>query len=309
MHSDHHSHVHHHGGCNHHHHHGGSARNILMAFALNLAFALIELVGGILTGSVSILSDALHDLGDSASLGLAWYLERISGRGRDNRFSYGYKRFSLLSVLLLSIILIVGSVFVIEASIERLLSPRMPNAQGMLWLAVLGVHINGFAAWRMSRGHSLSDRAIRLHLMEDVLGWLAVLIVSVVMLFIEIPILDPLLSLGITAWILYNVYLNMRNTLHILLQGVPQGVDLDAFRRDVVELAMVRDVHDLHAWTLNGEDNIASLHVIVSAHDCMHAEPLTKLKEEIRKIGELHHIQHLTIELDIEGQNCCLEHC
>lgn len=308
MHSDRHSHAHHHGGC-HHHHHGGSAHNILVAFLLNLGFALIELIGGIFTGSVSILSDALHDLGDSASLGLAWYLERVSGRGRDSRFSYGYKRFSLLSVLLISVILIVGSVFVIEASVDRLLSPQMPNAQGMLWLAVLGVVINGVAAWRMSRGHSLSDRAIRLHLMEDVLGWLAVLVVSVVMLFVDIPILDPLLSLGITAWILYNVYWNMRDTLHILLQGVPQGVDLDSFRQEVIGLAMVRDVHDLHVWTLNGEDNIASLHVIVSASDYTHAECLVQLKEEIRKIGERHHIQHLTIEFDVEGQNCCLEHC
>lgn len=307
-----HHHTHEHGHHHHHHphHHHNAEGNILFAFLLNLSFSIIELVGGIITGSVAILSDALHDFGDSISLGLAWYLEKVSGRGRDKAFSYGYKRFSLLSALMISLILLVGSFFVIQASIERLFSPEMPNARGMLFLAIFGLVINGVAAWRMSGGHSLSERSIQLHLLEDVLGWAAVLIVSIVMHFVHLPILDPLLSLAITAWILYNVYFNLRDNFRILLQGVPEGVDTESFIREVKELEHVVDVHDVHVWTLNGQEHIASLHVVHSLELCGDPKALNELKHEVRHIAHDHHgLEHLTIELDPQGESCGMECC
>lgn len=280
---------------------------MLVALSLNVLFVIIEFVGGLLTGSISILSDALHDLGDSLSLGMAIYIERISNRGRDRHFSYGYKRFSLLSALLLSLMLLVGSGFVIYSAVGRLIEPSMPDVEGMLLLAVLGFGINGFAAWRMSRGQSLSERAIRLHLLEDVLGWAAVLVVSIVMYFVELPILDPLLSLAITGWILYNVYFNLRDTFRILLQGVPSGVDTEGFEREVRSLDGVLDVHDLHLWTLNGEENIASVHAVYRRH--LSNEELAELKDHIRHIALEHQIHHITIELDTEGISCGMEDC
>ncbi len=300
-----HSHGCHHGI--HHHHHGASEKNILLAFVLNLVFVVIEVIGGIFTGSISILSDALHDFGDAMSLGMALYIERVSKRGRDRHFSYGYKRFSLLSALILSIMLIVGAFFVVHAAIERILSPSMPDTNGMIILAIIGFSINGFAAWRMSRGQSLSERAIRLHLMEDVLGWAAVLVVSIVMHFVEIPILDPLLSLGITGWMLYNVYLNLRDTFRILLQGVPAGVDTEAFEREVRAVAGILDMHDLHLWTLNGEENIASVHAVYVQTSS--PEQIAELKDIIRHIALHHQIHHITIELDPEGHSCGMEDC
>lgn len=306
-----HGHSHSHGhGHHHHHHHHHAEGNILIAFLLNLFFAIIELFGGLYTGSVAILSDSLHDLGDSCSLGVAWYLERLSKKGRDRHFSYGYKRFSLLGSLLISTILLVGSFFVIKESVERIIAPGEPHAGGMFILAIFGLLINGFAAWRMSGGTSLNERSMRLHLMEDVLGWIAVLIVSVVMYFFPtFKILDPLLSLGITAWILYNVYFNLRDNFLILLQGVPVEVDQEAFCREVEALPGVLSMHDLHIWTLNGEQHIASLHIVYDCSTEMSPQALAELKATVRQIAREYALGHITIELDPQGCSCGMEHC
>ena len=304
-----HSHAHSHGHGHHHHHHHHAEGNILVAFLLNLFFAAVELVGGLYTGSVAILSDSLHDLGDSCSLGVAWYLERLSKKGRDRYFSYGYKRFSLLGSLLISVILLVGSFFVITESIERIIHPARPHAEGMFLLAIFGLLINGYAAWRMSGGHSLNERSMRLHLMEDVLGWIAVLIVSVVMYFVDLPILDPLLSLGITAWILYNVYFNLRDNFRILLQGVPVEVDQEGFVHEVEALRGVLSVHDVHIWTLNGEQHIASLHLVFDCPSYPTPKAWAELKQEVRRVASRYQLEHITIELDPRGCSCGMEHC
>jgi cobalt-zinc-cadmium efflux system protein len=197
-----------------------------VAFFLNLGFAIVELVGGVLTNSVAILSDALHDFGDSISLGIAWALQKRSAKGRDGRFMYGYKRFSLLGSVFLSGVLLVSSIFIVTEAVKRLADPQPVHAQGMFWLAVAGVVINGIAALRLKKGTTLNERAVMLHLIEDVLGWVAVLVASVVVMFVRHPFtrwLDPALSLGITVWVLWNVGKNLRDTFRILLQGVPEG--------------------------------------------------------------------------------------
>lgn len=286
-----------------------AGKNILIAFCLNFGFALVELIGGIWTGSIAILSDAMHDFGDSISLGLAWYLERLSIKGRDERFSYGYKRFSLLSALLISVVLVIGSLIMIYTAIGKIINPTPVDAHGMFWLAIIGVAVNGYAAYRMLKNTSHSDRALRLHLMEDVLGWAAVLVVSVVMQFVDMPILDPLLSLAISGWILYNVYFNLRDTLKILLQGVPEDVDSEAFTAELLTLEGVRAVHDLHVWTMNGSDHIASLHLVHGCEVCNDPKAITELKAKVRHIAEHYGLGHLTIELDPEGESCGLECC
>lgn len=295
----------HHAG--HHHHHAGG--NLLVAFFLNLGFAALELIGGLYTGSIAILSDALHDAGDCCSLGLAWYLERLSARGRDQHFSYGYKRFSLLSALVISLVLLVGSIIVIISAVGKVFNPEPVDAGGMFILAIFGVLVNGYAAYRMLGSTSLSDKALRLHLLEDVLGWVAVLIVSVVMYFVDLPILDPLLSIGISCWILYNVYFNLRDTFRILLQGVPEGVDSTVFIDGVRALPGVLDVHDLHVWTMNGEEHIASLHVVYACREAHDPRSIVALKMAIRDLAAQHQLHHITIELDPEGEPCGLACC
>lgn len=297
-----HDHSHHHS-----HSHGGSTGNIKLAFFLNLFFAIIELVGGLFTNSVAILSDALHDFGDSVSLGVAWYLQKFSEKKRDKFYSYGYKRFSLLGALIISVILLVGSIFVIEESIQRILEPQAPNAQGMFLLAILGIIVNGAAVLRLKKGSSINERAVSLHMMEDVLGWIAVLVVSVVMMFVELPILDPLLSIGISIWILYNVYRNLRDTFHILLQQVPQGIDLKGLEADIKSIAGILSLHDIHLWTLDGEENILTLHVVLSENTTIEQE--TEIKGKVRSLCNKADIHHATIEFERSGELCTLVDC
>lgn len=281
--------------------------NIAVAFFINFGFAVIELVGGLWTNSIAILSDAFHDFGDSLSLAVAWRLQKVSERPRDAKYSYGYRRFSLLGALFISTVLLVGSVFIIRECVERMMAPQEPNAGGMLGLAVFGVLVNGFAALRLKKGGSISERAVMLHMMEDVLGWIAVLVVSIVMLFVRVPILDPLLSIGISGWVLFNVYRNLKATFRVLLQHTPSGIDATALEREIVALPEVESIHDLHLWSLDGERNISTLHVVT-------AEPLDcggqmRLKEKIRHICADNGIEHATIEFETAGEDCGMTHC
>jgi cobalt-zinc-cadmium efflux system protein len=295
-----HSHSHSHG---HGHSHGDSAaKNIVAAFFLNLGFAVVELIGGLVTNSVAILSDALHDFGDSLSLGVAWALQKRSGRGRDAKFSYGYKRFSLLGSVFLSGVLLVSSIFIVTEAVGRLFDPQEVHARGMFWLAVAGIVINGAAVLRLKRGSTLNERAVFLHMMEDVLGWVAVLAASVVMIFVHLPILDPILSLAISAWVLWNVWRNLRDTFRILLQGVPSEVDTRQMTAEVLSLGGVEGVHDLHVWSQDGESHVMTLHIVVA--EDLAPEAVQRIKEAARDIGRRHSADHVTVEFETSGSDC-----
>jgi cobalt-zinc-cadmium efflux system protein len=275
------------------------------AFFLNLGFAVVELIGGLATNSVAILSDALHDFGDSLSLGVAWALQKRSGRGRDAKFSYGYKRFSLLGSVFLSGVLLVSSIFIVTEAVGRLFDPQEVHAQGMLWLAVAGIVINGAAAVRLKRGSTLNERAVFLHIMEDVLGWVAVLAASVVMLLVKHPfvrLLDPAISLVISAWVLWNVWRNLRDTFRILLQGVPAEVDTRQMTAEVLALEGVEGVHDLHVWSQDGESHVMTLHIVVSEN--LAPEGIQRIKEAARDIGRRHSADHVTVEFETSGSDC-----
>ncbi len=294
------AHQHDHSGHTHSHSHTNNAgENIKVAFFLNFFFCIIELVGGILTNSVAIMSDALHDFGDSLSLGLAWYFQKLSGKKGDNRFSYGYKRFSLLGALINSVVLLVGSFFVINMCIHRLIEPQEPNAKGMLILAVFGIIVNGAAVLRLQKGSSLNERTVSLHLLEDVLGWAAVLIAGIVMMFVDFPILDPILSLCITAYILSNIYKNLRDTMRVILQGTPDNVNREEVEDVIRSTPGVIDFHDLHLWTMDGEYAIMTVHIIVANNIDTH-----KLKCDLRKKLLEKHIQHPTLEFESENESC-----
>lgn len=289
-----------------HHHHDAGTRNLSTAFWINTLFAVIELVGGFYTNSVAILSDALHDFGDSLSLGLAYVFQRKSLRARDDSYSYGYKRFSLVGAIVNAVILIVGSVFIIQESVARLANPVQPDARGMLAIAVLGLVANGIALLRLRRGKSLSERVVALHFVEDVLGWIAVLIGSVVMLFADVPVLDPILSIGIAVFILYNAYRNLRQSFRIILQGIPENVDVESVRQKILEVPGVTGMHDLHTWSMDGQYNIMTVHVTVREEDFPRSNTI---KKEIRKRLSKMNIQHLTIETELEGDPCAFLDC
>jgi len=290
----------------HHHHHHQDTGNIKVAFFLNLLFTIIELVGGLLTNSLAILSDALHDLGDSLSLGLAWYFQRLSKKGRDTSFSYGYKRFSLLGAIINSIVLIVGSIFIIREAIPRILEPQEANASGMILLAVLGGVVDGAAGICLKRGTSHNESVVALHLMEDVLGWVAVLIGSLVIYFTDWFIIDPILSVLIGLFILFNVYKNLRSSLKIILQAVPSNMEINAIEQELKCVDGVISVHDLHVWSLDGERNVLTVHVVLEGErQAQHHEIKETINAKMAGLG----IEHCTIETETEGEECLHKDC
>ncbi|SFK44052.1 cation diffusion facilitator family transporter [Proteiniphilum acetatigenes] len=294
-----HAHQHHH----HDHHYGHTdVKNIRAAFFLNLSFTIIELVGGLITNSVAILSDAVHDLGDSFSLGLSWYFQKVAKRPRTKEYTYGYKRFSLLGAVINSVVLLVGSILILTHAIPRLFNPQHPDVKGMLLLAVLGVIINGMAVLRLRKGSSINERVVSLHLLEDVLGWLAVLIGAGIMYFVDAPFIDPLLSILISLYILYNVYRNIRQSLRIILQGSPSQLDMEEVKRSLLEIGEVQDVHDLHAWSVDGEYNVMTVHVVLRSALPMEAQHRLKLeiRDKLLSMG----VQHCTIEFEVVDEEC-----
>lgn len=300
VHEQHHSHAHNHNHSHsksHAHDHGG---NIKIAFWLNLSFTVIELIGGILTNSMAILSDALHDFGDSFSLGLAWYLEGFSSKGPDHKFSFGYARFSLLGALVNSMILVGGSAIILMNTIPRILNPQEVNPKGMLALAVLGIIMNGLAVLRVRKGHSLNERVVSWHLLEDVLGWGVILIGSIILLFKDWYIIDPILSVLITLYILYNVIKNLREILNVFLQGVPGEFSVSEIENEIIEKTGVVDVYHTHIWSLEGENHMISTHIIV--RNDITASEMIDTKENIRALLGEKEIHHATIEVDFESE-------
>lgn len=301
---DHHHHHLHHVG---HDHHDSSTRNIRFAFFINLVFTIVEIIGGLYTNSVAILSDALHDLGDSISLGLSWYFDKVSKRKRDQKYTYGYGRFSLLAAFINSIVLITGSLIIIFVALPRLISPEQPDAQGMIFLAIIGILFNGMAVLRLKKGKSMNEKVVTLHLLEDVLGWVALLIASIIMYFWYFPFLDPILSLVFTFYILYNVIKNFRQTIRIFLQGKPDNINLSTFKEKLLHIAGLHSVHDLHIWTMDGVFYVMTLHMVVK--DNIEKDEIVRIKSEIRNISQINNIQHVTIEVEFENENCELEKC
>ncbi|TAF66489.1 MAG: cation transporter [Cytophagales bacterium] len=287
----------------HHHHHiissGQDSSNIAFAFWLNFSFCLLEFGGGVFTNSIAIMADALHDLGDSLALGLAWYFQRLSTKERDGYFSYGYGRFSLLGAFINATVLLVGALVVMREVFNRLLAPQDTYAEGMFVFAILGILVNGAAVIRLNKGTSLNSRVAALHLLEDVLGWFAVLVGSLVMYFTNWTIIDPILSLFINFFILFHVYKSLKSTFRVLLQGVPSHVDEAKVRERILAIDNVKDLHDLHLWTLDYEYHIMTVHLVV--HEMVR---ISELKQEVRHILHHLHITHVTIEIETEAEPC-----
>lgn len=272
-------------------------KNILIAFFLNLAFAVLEFLGGIVTGSVAIVSDAVHDLGDATSIGASYFFERKSKRQPDEAYTYGYARYSVIGGMLTTLILLFGSTLVILGAIEKIVTPTDIHYDGMIALAVVGIAVNFCAALITRRGGSLNQRAVNLHMLEDVLGWIVVLFGALVMKFTGFAIIDPLMSIGVAAFILVNAIKNLKEALEVFLEKTPHGIDPHEVRAHVLEVEGVLDVHHMHAWTIDGQRHYATMHLVISgdAHT---------IKEKVRAELAEHGIGHATLETETEGE-CC----
>lgn len=293
---------HHHEKKGHHHHHhmntGETAsKNMRLVFVLNLLFSLAEFVFGALFNSAAILSDAVHDLGDSLSIGLAWLFQKISTKEANEKYSFGHRRFSLLGALTTSVVLMLGSALVIIHSVPLLFNPQTVNSQGMFWLAIVAIGINGFATWLMSKGSSANEKVLSLHMLEDVLGWAGVLIVSIVLRYREWYILDPLLSIGIALFILIKTIPNFLSSANVFLESVPEGVDIQELDKAIRSIRYVHGVSHLHMWSIDGEENAFAVTVYVSTEDVTEFETI---REEIRLLLKENNVTHSTIEIVVD---------
>ena len=290
---------------NHSHSHGKDDR-IGWTFFLNVSFTIIEFIGGWLTNSTAIMADAVHDLGDSLSIGFAWILSRFSDKEASDRFSYGYRRLTLFGALINSIVLVIGSVWVLFEAIPRLSNPEMPMAEGMLGLALLGVAVNGYAVFKLKAGKTLNEKVLTWHLLEDVLGWVAVLIVSIVLLFVDLPILDPLLSIGFTLFILFNVLKNLKTTLALFLQATPDEEVQNNIEKAIKAIPEINGIHHMHFWSLDGESHVLTAHLEL-AHN-FEVDKLIRLKQQVAKELSSYNLSHTTIEFEFPQETCRDEH-
>ena len=275
-------------------------RNILIAFLLNLSFSILEMIGGMFTNSVAIISDAVHDMGDSFSIGVSYFLERKSKKKPDSKYTYGYVRYSVLGAIITNTILVTGSVLVISNAIERIINPVDINYNGMIIFAIFGVVINFLAAYFTREGDSLNQKAVNLHMLEDVLGWVVVLIGAIVIKFTEINLIDSLLSIGVACYVLYNALTSFKDIVDLFLEKVPSNINVSELSNHLLEIKGIDDVHHVHVWSIDGVNNYATMHVVSSVKDS------AKLKKEIREELEEHGINHVTIEID-EDRDDCLE--
>ncbi|MGB3767957.1 MAG: cation diffusion facilitator family transporter [Phormidesmis sp.] len=293
-----HGHSHGHG----HAHVHSSTQNIKIAFFLNISFALLEIAGGLMTNSVAILADAVHDLGDSLSLGLAWFLQNYSERESNQQYTYGYGRFSLLGALINAVILIAGSLWVLVEAVPRLLNPEASNATGIVLLALVGIAVNGAAAFRLNSGNTLNERVITWHLLEDVLGWVAVLIAGVLLLFFDVPIIDPLLAILFTLYVLVNVLKNFRIAVSLFLQRVPSHISMDSLIQRFLQIEGVESCHHLHIWSIDGDRNVLSTHLVVDERS--DRNDILRIKSASKHIVHDLNVKHLTIEIEYANEAC-----
>lgn len=288
---------------NHNHsHQENNQQNILLAFFMNAGFAVIEFVGGYLTNSVAIYSDALHDLGDSIALLFAYIAEKISVKKADKNFTFGYRRFSVLAALVNGLILLIGSTFIIREAVVRFQNPEPIHAPGVILLALLGLGVNGFAAYRMSKNSGLNSRMIMLHLLEDILGWCAVLLVSIVLLFKPWYFLDSVLSILIALIIINGVVKNLYNVSKIFLQAFPESLSREEIIKDLLTFDNVLDIHFIQGWSLDESNFNLTLHVKVSSNMLM--KDVDILRKKIEAFLREKHIQFTTIQF--EGDDCKL---
>ena len=277
-------------------------RNILIAFILNFLFSVFEFFGGIFTGSVAILSDAVHDIGDAISIGISYFLEKKSKHKPDENYTYGYARYSVTGSVITTLILFLGSLAVIYNAIVRIINPVEINYSGMMIFAVIGVIVNVCAAFFTREAGSMNQRAVNLHMLEDALGWIVVLVGAVVMRFTNFYIIDPVMSIGVAIFILINAARNLKEALDLFLEKTPNGISVGEIKHHIEEIDGISEVHHIHIWSMDGQSNFATMHIVTDGDS-------HKVKELVREELKEHGISHATLELESPDEHCHEKEC
>lgn len=270
-------------------------KNILIAFILNFLFAVFEFVGGSVTGSVAIISDAVHDLGDAASIGISYLLEKKSRKQADEKYTYGYVRYSIIGSVITTLILLLGSVVIIYKACIRIINPIEINYDGMIIFAIVGVVVNFTAAFFTREGHSLNQKAVNLHMLEDVMGWMVVLIGAVIMRFTDLIIIDPIMSIAVSIFIFVNAVGNLKESLELFLEKTPHGINIRDIKETISRIDGVIKVHHIHIWSMDGQHNYGTMHIVTDAD---FREVKGKVREKLKQEG----IGHVTLEMESEEE-------
>ncbi len=277
-------------------------RNILIAFILNLLFSVFEFIGGIFTDSVAIVSDAIHDVGDAASIGISYFLEKKSEKQPDEKYTYGYARYSVFGGFITTFILLIGSLAMIYNAVNRIITPVKINYNGMIVFAVVGVFVNFCAAFFTREGGSINQKAVNLHMLEDVLGWVVVLVGAIVMRFTDFSLIDPIMSIGVSVFIFYNALKNLKEVIDLFLEKAPHNIEVTEIKHHIEKTEGIIEVHHIHVWSMDGHNNFATMHVVTDK------EP-QKIKKEIRSELRNHGIGHVTIEIETSVEHCQEKQC
>lgn len=277
-----------------HHHHKKASDNLAFVFLLNLTFNIIVIIGGLATNSMAILADCIHDMSDTFSMAIAWILEHVAQKGATDKFSYGYQRFSILGAVITSTFVIVMAFFILSEAIPRLFSPEGVDAEGMLIIGIIGLVFKTISVWRLHGGETFNEKAIFYHLLGDIFEWVAILILSVILIFWQdISYLDPFVSIAIAVWLIFNLGRTLYKSLEVLLQKTPDNFDVEEFKHQILKIDGVNALDDFHIWSLDGIDSVMTVKV-----DVDFGKNVENIKNEIYDISNKYHVVDITIELD-----------
>lgn len=277
-----------------HHHHKKSGENLAFVFFMNLAFNIIVVIGASVTNSMAILADSIHDMSDTISIAVAWFLERVAQKDATDKYSYGYQSFSILGAVIISIFVIVMAFVILGEAIPRLFAPQEVDAQGMLIIAVLGLIFKSLSVYRLHKGETFNERAIFLHQLGDVFEWIAILILGLVLFFWDgAPYLDPFVSIGIALWLIFILGRNLYKSAEVLLQKTPDYFDVNEFKSQILNIEGVNKIDDFHMWSLDGIDSVMTLKVNVDF-----SRNPDEIKKEIYKISNRYHVVDITVEFE-----------
>ena len=275
-----------------HHHHKKAGENLAFVFFMNLAFNIIVIAGGLATNSMAILADCIHDMADTISIAFAWFLENVAQKDSTYKYSYGYQRFSILGAVIISIFVIIMAFIILYEAIPRLFAPEGVDAGGMLIVAIVGIMFKSISVYRLHDGETFNEKAILFHQLGDVFEWVAILLLSLVLMFWDgAPSLDPFISIGIALWLIFNLGRNLYKSFEVLLQKTPDHFDVNKFKESVLNIDGIESFDDFHVWSLDGIDSVLTLKV--SIDDWNNQE---RIKNDIYDIASKYHIVDITIE-------------
>lgn len=275
-----------------HNHHKKAGDNLLFVFFANLCFNIIVIIGGFLTNSMAIIADSMHDLSDTIAIGIAWILERVSQKDPSDKYTYGYKRYSVIGAVITSSFVIFISFFVIYEAIGRILSPVTPDGEGMLILAVIGIIFKGIAVWRLHGAETFNEKAISFHLLSDIFEWIAILILALLVIFWDVSFLDPFVSIAVSLWLLYNIGKTFLESWRVLIQKIPSNIDVDQLKTEILAVNHVLNIESFHLWSLDGIDSVLTLKLSIDDF-----ENTGEIKNNIRNLSSKYHITDITIEI------------